>query len=630
MSSEEIDVIVQARENAIATLQAVQAEIRATGTASEATVAAYRDVRQEVMLSQRSLTTLTMAYREQYESVYLAGRAFSDVSAIIGRALNMYEQYNVAMIRTSQLQKEVTTAQEKYSNALTAFGPDSHQAVAALSELTSANNALASAQEKNTAMLVGMAAQIPGFIGPILNAGIAFAVLRKEMEAARVSATAFVASLGLVAVAIGLGALAYQQMSTAVEKFGISTTAVAEKVPVLGDATGTMQDKMTGATTAVKEMSSAMEDLSKFIPADVAALQDLANYAGVVGASFTKAFTGPMAQLGPEMSKSMSDMVRTINTSIREGFVGDAQNLFAQFKNCVSGKMNDLPGMQKQVMDSIVSITNNAINKGLRGTAQEGIALFVQCSQSKQLNMVKEIQGYLTQLADEYKSNAATILTLTSQGKDAEANIYRERNVEIQSIISQLNTWLQATISGKPIVLPIDTTAAQSNVDAVNDRVLSFGEKVAEKKELQLDSSTAQTNVGDVDKKLGEIPKISIATIVVVNTEALANIQAVTSALYGIQDRTVTVDVVVNMPSLGSLFGSLMGYQYGTPYVPETQVAVVHKGEAIIPASQNTGSGSLGRGTVHFENRTYVQVDGRTVSESVERRLIQERGRSTY
>jgi len=39
--------------------------------------------------------------------------------------------------------------------------------------------------------------------------------------------------------------------------------------------------------------------------------------------------------------------------------------------------------------------------------------------------------------------------------------------------------------------------------------------------------------------------------------------------------------------SFGSFFSSALGFQHGTTFVPETGLAIVHRGEAIVPASQN-------------------------------------------
>jgi len=59
-----------------------------------------------------------------------------------------------------------------------------------------------------------------------------------------------------------------------------------------------------------------------------------------------------------------------------------------------------------------------------------------------------------------------------------------------------------------------------------------------------------------------------------------------------IPTQTIYTDWGIDTPD----FPRLQNYQIGTPYVPRTQVAVVHKGEAIIPAGQNRAGGAGGNG----------------------------------
>jgi hypothetical protein len=43
----------------------------------------------------------------------------------------------------------------------------------------------------------------------------------------------------------------------------------------------------------------------------------------------------------------------------------------------------------------------------------------------------------------------------------------------------------------------------------------------------------------------------------------------------------------------GGMFGGAPSFATGTPYVPRDMMAMVHKGEAIIPAAQNTGGSTI-------------------------------------
>lgn len=66
----------------------------------------------------------------------------------------------------------------------------------------------------------------------------------------------------------------------------------------------------------------------------------------------------------------------------------------------------------------------------------------------------------------------------------------------------------------------------------------------------------------------------------------------------------------------GYHFASLHGmpsYDVGTPYVPSNQIALLHRGEAVIPASQNSGAGGGQPVTV------VVELDGQVLFQAMQR-----------
>ena len=62
--------------------------------------------------------------------------------------------------------------------------------------------------------------------------------------------------------------------------------------------------------------------------------------------------------------------------------------------------------------------------------------------------------------------------------------------------------------------------------------------------------------------------------------------------------------------SWSKLLGGLPSFDVGTPYVPRDMVAKVHKGERIVPAAQNRGSGTGGAGSLTYS--PVINVDSRT------------------
>jgi hypothetical protein len=77
---------------------------------------------------------------------------------------------------------------------------------------------------------------------------------------------------------------------------------------------------------------------------------------------------------------------------------------------------------------------------------------------------------------------------------------------------------------------------------------------------------------------------------------------------------------------LGGLGGDLFGgggvgflndvpfFDVGTPYVPQDTLAVVHKGEAIIPAAMNKG-GAVATGPMHMHFYISGNPDSRTLDQ---------------
>jgi superfamily II helicase len=81
-----------------------------------------------------------------------------------------------------------------------------------------------------------------------------------------------------------------------------------------------------------------------------------------------------------------------------------------------------------------------------------------------------------------------------------------------------------------------------------------------------------------------------------------------TGSTYGVQPNGSYTEAQDNVPNymtdefyVPEIYKNAPSYAVGTPYVPETSLAVVHKGEAIIPANQNTNNNSFSP-TININN----------------------------
>lgn len=100
------------------------------------------------------------------------------------------------------------------------------------------------------------------------------------------------------------------------------------------------------------------------------------------------------------------------------------------------------------------------------------------------------------------------------------------------------------------------------------------------------------------------------------------NLDAVNSAIdQVVRDRVARINVNVYEQAISG-GGGTRQFALGTPFVPYTGPAIVHQGEAIIPAAQNPfAGGSFGGGTQVIQ----LVVDGRVLAEVVGDRFTQQR-----
>jgi len=89
-------------------------------------------------------------------------------------------------------------------------------------------------------------------------------------------------------------------------------------------------------------------------------------------------------------------------------------------------------------------------------------------------------------------------------------------------------------------------------------------------------------------EKMNNLPGVKIPLISHIGID-LPNADATEQALAEIA-RARTIQMFIHaVPPNNFNFPGVGQFAEGTPFVPQTQLAIVHKGEAIIPADQNRG-----------------------------------------
>ncbi len=132
--------------------------------------------------------------------------------------------------------------------------------------------------------------------------------------------------------------------------------------------------------------------------------------------------------------------------------------------------------------------------------------------------------------------------------------------------------------------------AWQSATDSIFDEVARIrglsGSGGAANAQAQFAIATAQARAGDLEAAR-QLPALSRAVL-----EAAALTATTATELRRVQGQTAA-SLAQTGSALGTQFGlSIPSFDVGTPFVPQDTLAFVHRGEAIIPAAQNTGGGT--------------------------------------
>ncbi len=209
----DIEARISARDEASQVLSQFQQEIRETGRASDETRQRFRELRQELREQVSIQNSSRLEFRAAHGDLMQFAEAGNRVSSVVGRLQSMYTQFNVAQIRTNDLQRD-------YNVALREFGPNSQQAVDAL-------NKLRDAQNQNFLQMVGFIFQVPGFVAGVIQMVGALSALKTShlitAIATAVHASAEAVLIGIVTLGIGL-AVAAAAIIAFQSQFGLAQT----------------------------------------------------------------------------------------------------------------------------------------------------------------------------------------------------------------------------------------------------------------------------------------------------------------------------------------------------------------------------------------------------------------------
>ncbi len=163
MSSNELDIVIRARDEASNVMANVMRSMGSMADFSkmsnEAIHDSFKDVRQEVRLNQSAMRTLGMEFRNENMEAYAFTGALSRTGAVVSRLTTAYSQYTLMQIREQQAAEHVENSQSQYNETIQRFGPASQQAQSAQKQLVTAQQQYDQVVKQNQLGLAGLIIQ---------------------------------------------------------------------------------------------------------------------------------------------------------------------------------------------------------------------------------------------------------------------------------------------------------------------------------------------------------------------------------------------------------------------------------------------------------------------------------------
>jgi hypothetical protein len=233
------------------------------------------------------------------------------------------------------------------------------------------------------------------------------------------------------------------------------------------------EDFQNALDSVASTVYSDMADMDGNFSTSQQAIQDFADTWGLTWDEAEK--------IVGEAVGGMNDDLASVNATIEDELLDQAQANLEAFQDCAGGKVGSLGDDFTGVWDSLVSDTNDLIEAGLLGQAQDNIQAFAECVVGKQAKMVSDIDGYLEELQGQYDENTEKINELVAAGLDEEAALYEEQNNEILAKMQQLQAWKEQLIQKGVISIEFNVDSASQNAaqNAVNNLLNKSGASAA-------------------------------------------------------------------------------------------------------------------------------------------------------
>ncbi|MHB1910224.1 MAG: phage tail family protein [Nitrososphaerales archaeon] len=244
---------LSAKDNASQAMQSVMAVMREGTQVNQQTMSSFRDTQKSVLAQTRAMSVLRSEWAAANPAAMEFGRALATVGSIGQTVLSITNSLMLAQLSMSQTQasvagatQAVSDAQIAYNQSVQEYGPNSVQAIDALSKLHAAQNNLiqvqAQAKMQNTELqmqYLGIGLTLVGTVSQVISATKEFSTLAQVLGFTK---DATVAANGVEATTAGL------QDAEAVSTEGV--TAATEGSTIAKDASAASTEGLSLASVA--------------------------------------------------------------------------------------------------------------------------------------------------------------------------------------------------------------------------------------------------------------------------------------------------------------------------------------------------------------------------------------------
>ena len=255
-----ISMEVWAIDHASETLDKVAGAISRTGTVTRSEMQALQASRHEAWLLYGTTRYLTQAYLSQNLAVWSGVQAFSQVGDVARMGLQLFNQYQVMMIRIDRAQRDVRDAQLAYNEAVLQYGARSPKAVQAAQDLQDAQTTLARAQQESLIFWGLAIASVPRYVQSIMQAtaGLKAFIAIIGQHTSAITAESIASVANTMVQRVSSAALKEASVNEATHMLAVRQASLAATEQAIAEATGTTSILAKTAAEDQESVASAI------------------------------------------------------------------------------------------------------------------------------------------------------------------------------------------------------------------------------------------------------------------------------------------------------------------------------------------------------------------------------------